>query len=53
MALWDILGKSLRVPIHVLLGGTVRETVPYFWYVTAYDRTPEAVARQAREGVRS
>lgn len=26
IALWDILGKSLGVPVHVLLGGPVRET---------------------------
>ncbi len=51
MALWDILGKSLGVPIHKLFGGAVRDTVPYFWYITAYHRTPEEVARQALEGV--
>ena len=51
MALWDILGKSLEVPIHKLLGGAARDTIPYFWYITAYDRTPEGVARQALEGV--
>ena len=51
MALWDILGKSLAVPIHVFFGGAVRESVPYFWYVTAYERTRDEVARQALEGV--
>ena len=32
IALWDILGKSLGVPVHVLLGGPVRETArAYAW----------------------
>ena len=41
-ACWDILGKSLGVPIHQLLGGQVRETVAAYangWYRT--ERTPE------------
>jgi len=43
IACWDILGKSLGVPIHQLLGGRVRETVLGYangWYRT--ERTPEA-----------
>ena len=28
MALWDINGKALGVPVHQLLGGKVRETLP-------------------------
>lgn len=42
VACWDILGKSLGVPIHQLLGGQVRESVPAYangWYRT--ERTPE------------
>ena len=30
IALWDIVGKALEVPIHRLLGGTQRKTVPCF-----------------------
>ncbi len=29
-ALWDVLGKALRVPVHVLLGGPVRDVLPLY-----------------------
>jgi galactonate dehydratase len=43
VACWDILGKSLGVPVHALLGGRIRESVLGYangWYRT--ERTPEA-----------
>ena len=51
VACWDILGKSLGVPIHQLLGGRVRDSVFGYangWYRT--ERTPEAFLKAA-EGV--
>jgi galactonate dehydratase len=51
VACWDILGKSLGVPVHALLGGRVRETVAGYangWYRT--ERSPEAFA-DAADGV--
>ncbi len=42
VACWDILGKSLGVPIYQLLGGKVRESIPAYangWYRA--ERTPE------------
>ncbi len=42
VACWDILGKSLGVPIYQLLGGRVRDSVLAYangWYRT--ERTPE------------
>jgi galactonate dehydratase len=52
VACWDILGKSLGAPIHVLLGGRVRDSVPAYangWYRT--ERTPEAFVAAAERVV--
>ena len=52
MACWDILGKSLGVPVHTLLGGKVRENVRVYangWY--SGERTPEGFAEKASEVV--
>ena len=53
VACWDILGKSLGVPIHQLLGGRVRDSVLGYangWYRT--ERTPEAFLEAAQGGAR-
>jgi galactonate dehydratase len=39
-ALWDILGKHLGVPVHVLLGGAVRERVRLYQHVNVGDWEP-------------
>ncbi len=40
IALWDIAGKALNVPVHRLLGGKQRETVPCFITTTRpFDRS--------------
>lgn len=49
VACWDILGKSLGVPIHQLLGGQVRYSVLGYangWYRT--ERTPENFLEAAK-----
>ena len=51
VACWDILGKSLGVPIYQLLGGKVRESIEGYangWYRA--ERTPENFVAAA-EGV--
>jgi galactonate dehydratase len=36
-ALWDLLGKSLGVPVHVLLGGAVRDRVRVYSWIGGDD----------------
>jgi len=44
-AMWDILGKSLKVPIHQLLGGACRDKIRLYAHVRG--GTPEEYAKNA------
>jgi len=47
IALWDIRGQALGLPIYELLGGPVRETIPLYVHF-AYTDTPEEMAFHAK-----
>jgi len=49
MALWDLNGKALGVPVHRLLGGRVRESVPLSWSLAV--ESAEAEVAEAREKI--
>ncbi len=49
MALWDILGKSVDLPVHQLLGGKVRDKIKVFANVGGNNLTE--VAESARKQV--
>src|SRR5437660_5688838 len=49
MALWDLNGRALGVPVHRLLGGRVRDRVPLSWSLAVGGL--EAELEEAREKV--
>jgi galactonate dehydratase len=50
MALWDLAGKAMNVPVYRLLGGRVREKMPVYLHAASPD---EAVSLIAQTGVKA
>jgi galactonate dehydratase len=53
IALWDIKGQSLGVPIYELLGGAVRDTIPlytHFQYAPTVERMVENAVAEVERG---
>ena len=53
IALWDIFGKSLNLPIYKLLGGAVRENIPLYTHPPEPGPDIELAIRDAKEIVAS
>jgi galactonate dehydratase len=51
IALWDIQGQALGVPVYRLLGGAVRETIPLYTHY-GYAGTVEEFVESARDQIR-
>ncbi|HVG56475.1 MAG TPA: mandelate racemase/muconate lactonizing enzyme family protein [Vicinamibacterales bacterium] len=53
-AMWDLAGKALNVPTHVLFGGKVRAVLPVYANINraTNPRTPEGFAGAARRAVK-
>jgi L-alanine-DL-glutamate epimerase-like enolase superfamily enzyme len=49
MALWDLCGKEVNQPLHRLLGGAVRDSVNYFYYLSWDDES--GMVSQCRAGL--
>jgi L-alanine-DL-glutamate epimerase-like enolase superfamily enzyme len=50
IALHDLMGKALGVPVYKLLGGLYRERIP-LWYAVSWDRGVRAMAEEAARRV--
>ena len=48
MALWDLNGKALGVPVHRLLGGRVRDSVPLSWSLAVESSEAEVAEARAK-----
>ena len=50
-ALWDLKGKWANAPVHILLGGPVRTTLPAYASMLGYSIEPDKAAVRAKEVV--
>src|SRR5690606_19002996 len=51
--LWDLIGQAAGLPVHAMLGGKLRQTIPQYANInrSTERRTPEGFAEQAKLAV--
>ena len=51
IALWDLLGKDAGLPVHTLMGGARRDTIPLYWSTgSGWRMRPEEMLRLVQNG---
>ena len=51
VALWDLLGKESGMPVHMLMGGAARTTIPLYWSTgSGWRMQPEEMRDLAKKG---
>ena len=51
VALWDILGKDAGLPVHTLMGGAKRTTIPLYWSTgSGWRMQPEEMLALVQDG---
>ena len=51
IALWDIVGRYLKLPLYKLLGGALRQSIPVYGYGMMLQRIPELEKSFAEESI--
>lgn len=51
MALWDLCGKAVGLPVHRLWGGADAGPIPFYWHVNSPDLEPHVLATRAAQGL--
>ncbi len=51
VALWDLFGKETGLPVHTLMGGAARTTIPLYWSTgSGWKFTPEEMLDVVKKG---
>jgi L-alanine-DL-glutamate epimerase-like enolase superfamily enzyme len=51
VALWDLLGKDTGLPVHTLMGGAARKTIPLYWSTgSGWKMQPEDMLTLVQDG---
>ena len=51
IALWDIVGKAVGRPVHELMGGAARKSIPMYWSSgNGWSKTPEEMLDRVKDG---